>query len=164
MVLLYPPEEWESHNRNEDDDEHDVEQLTAEMIVTTNTTSEAAPPADSDTPFLPDFDDLAQEAVANLELAATQAPEPYLAIMGSTKKQHKASILRIYSSRFSIAESRDCLECVCGFSQHNKSSAAASMDSNEAIAGEPMVLIEDPVAILALLMAQSQSMPSQSVY
>ncbi|KAJ6626834.1 hypothetical protein B0H10DRAFT_1941469 [Mycena sp. CBHHK59/15] len=159
MVLLYPPEEWESHNRNEDDDEHDVEQLTAEMIVTTNTTSEAAPPADSDTPFLPDFDDLAQEAVANLELAATQAPEPYLAIMGSTKKQHKASILRIYSSRFSIAESRDCLECVCGFSQHNKSSAAASMDSNEAIAGEPMVLIEDPVAILIMELQSTHNLP-----
>ncbi|KAJ6583712.1 hypothetical protein B0H10DRAFT_2234749 [Mycena sp. CBHHK59/15] len=78
MVLLTAPEEWEAHERSEDDDERDVEQLTAEMIAAANTTSEAAPPADSDTPFLPDFDDLAQEAVTNLEPAPTQAPEAYL--------------------------------------------------------------------------------------
>ncbi|KAF7371377.1 hypothetical protein MSAN_00774200 [Mycena sanguinolenta] len=139
MVLLGSRRDEE---RDEDDDEHDV--------PTQSSVSGADPSAtvDSDTPFLPDVEDVAQDAVANLEPAA-KVHESYLSIPDSTKKQHKSTILRIFSSRFSVAESRDRLKRVRGFSRHNDPPGLdSSANSDEPIPGEPMVLVQDPAAIL----------------
>ncbi|KAK6971989.1 hypothetical protein R3P38DRAFT_2585528 [Favolaschia claudopus] len=106
--------------------------------------------SDSDTPFLPDLDDVAQEAVVNLQSSANLKPtEPYLSISssGSTVKQHKSTILRVFSSRFSVAESRDRLKRVRGYSRHTDSAVGATK-SDDFIAGEPMILVQDPAAIL----------------
>ncbi|KAJ7818045.1 hypothetical protein B0H13DRAFT_1922524 [Mycena leptocephala] len=99
----------------------------------------------SHAPFLPDLEDVAQDAVVNLE-PATKAPEAYLAISGSTTKQHKATIFRIFSSRCSVAKSRDRLKRVRGFSRRNEAAANSSGNPNDAIPGDPMVLV-DPTAI-----------------
>jgi hypothetical protein len=138
MVLLGRPHVEE---RNEDDEDRDV------PTQSPSTTTESPVPADStDTAFLPDLEDTAQETVVNLEPAA-KPREPYLAVPGSTTKQHKSTILRLFSSRFSVAESRDRLKRVRGFSRHNEATTGSS-NSNDAIPGEPMVLVEDPAAIL----------------
>ncbi|KAJ6563460.1 hypothetical protein B0H10DRAFT_2200668 [Mycena sp. CBHHK59/15] len=52
--------------------------------------------------------------------------------------------------RFSVAESRDRLKRVRGFSRHGDAVSTVSQpsDANEAIPGEPMVLVQDPAAIL----------------
>ncbi|KAJ7303109.1 hypothetical protein DFH08DRAFT_825958 [Mycena albidolilacea] len=137
MVLLGRPHVEE---RNEDDEDRDV------PTQSPSTTTESPVPADSDTVFLPDLEDTAQETVVNLEPAA-KPHEPYLAVPGSTTKQHKSTILRLFSSRFSVAESRDRLKRVRGFSRHNEATTGGS-NSKDAIPGEPMVLVEDPAAIL----------------
>ncbi|KAJ7868979.1 hypothetical protein B0H14DRAFT_3132518 [Mycena olivaceomarginata] len=108
--------------------------------------AEPPAPADSDAPSLPDLEDAAQEAVVNFEPAA-KPREPYLTITGSTAKQHKYSILRIFSSRFSVAESRDRLKRVRGFSRHSET-GAVDLNSHDTIPGEPMALVGDPAAIL----------------
>ncbi|KAJ6550561.1 hypothetical protein B0H10DRAFT_2379639 [Mycena sp. CBHHK59/15] len=143
MVLLDPPEP-DSGERNEDPDEGDVDE-PIEMSATIPSDIPAA--TDSDRPFLPDVEDMAREAVVSLT-PAKETHEAYLPITGSTIKQHKATILRIFSSRFSIAESRDRLKRVRGFSRHNDSTLNTSANSNDTIPGEPMVEVEDPAAIL----------------
>ncbi|KAJ6596569.1 hypothetical protein B0H10DRAFT_2327052 [Mycena sp. CBHHK59/15] len=142
IVLINPPVAGE---RNEDVDESDIGQAIDLTAVT------ALAATDSDTRFLPDMDDMAQEVLADLDSPALKAHDAYLTIPGSTtKKQHKATILRIYSSRFSVAESRDRLKRVRGFSRHGDAVSTVSQpsDANEAIPGEPMVLVQDPAAIL----------------
>ncbi|KAJ6583639.1 hypothetical protein B0H10DRAFT_2096937 [Mycena sp. CBHHK59/15] len=137
MVLLGRRHDEE---RDEDDDDRDV------PSPSTTAASKSPAPADPDTAFLPDLEDVAQETAANLESAA-KAPEPYLVVPGSTTKQHKATILRIFSSRWSVADSRDRLKRVRGFSRHD-AAVSTPANSNEAIPGESMMLVEDPAAIL----------------
>ncbi|KAJ6459302.1 hypothetical protein C8R45DRAFT_942329 [Mycena sanguinolenta] len=137
MVLLGTRRDDE---REEDDDDRDVPTQTSPSL-----TAEPLLP-DSDAPFMPDLDDVAEEAVANLT-PAPKAHEQYLSVSNSTIKQHKSTILRIYSGRFSVAESRDRLKRVRGFSRHNEG-ANGSLNSNDAIPGEPMVMVEDPAAVL----------------
>ncbi|KAJ7763997.1 hypothetical protein DFH07DRAFT_770652 [Mycena maculata] len=81
--------------------------------TTVPATSDTPPQLDSDAQFHPDVEDVALEALISLE-PATKAPEAYLLIPGSTKTQHKATVLRIFSSRFSISER---LKRVRGFSR-----------------------------------------------
>ncbi|KAJ7882900.1 hypothetical protein B0H13DRAFT_2538947, partial [Mycena leptocephala] len=143
IVLINPPVAGE---RNEGADESDIGQTIDLNAVTVLQDTLAA--TDSDTRFLPDMDDMAQEVVADLDSPALKVHDPYLTIPGlTTKKQHKATILRIYSSQFSVAESRDRLKRVRGFSRHGDV-VSQSSDANDAIPGEPMVLVQDPSAIL----------------
>lgn len=74
--------------------------------------------------------------------------EAYLSIPGTdgVKTQHKATLLRIYSSRYSIAESRDRLKRVSGFSRHE--TTAVTLHPDDARPGEPTFETEDPAAIL----------------
>ncbi|KAJ7906531.1 hypothetical protein B0H13DRAFT_2333370 [Mycena leptocephala] len=138
VVLITPPRPDE---RDEDPDESDLGRAP-------DFTSGTAPPtftaADPDAPFLPDIDDMAQGAVSSLDSAA-KVHDAYLAIPGSNKQQHKATILRIFSSRFSISESRDRLKRVRAFSRHDVS--LNSSNSDELIPGEPAVVVQDPAAI-----------------
>jgi hypothetical protein len=140
LVLVGDRSRWQTEERDEDDEDRDIPAPTA------STPAEPPALADSDAPFLPDLEDAAQEAVVNFEPAA-KPREPYLAITGSTAKQHKSSILRIFSSGFSIAESRDRLKRVRSFSRHSET-GAVDLNSNDTIPGEPMALVGDPAAIL----------------
>jgi hypothetical protein len=140
LVLVGDPSRRQAGERDEDDEDRDVPTPVA------SARSEPPVPVDPDASFLPDLEDTAQEAVANFEIA-TKPREPYLVISGSTVKQHKSSILRIFSSRFSVAESRDRLKRVRGFSRHNEP-ATDVLNSNDTIPGEPMVMVEDPAALL----------------
>ncbi|KAJ6565759.1 hypothetical protein DFH09DRAFT_1314554 [Mycena vulgaris] len=87
-AFLDPPE----GERDEDPDESDLGRAP-------DFTSETAPPANSaadpDAPFLPDIDDMAEEAVSSLDSTA-KVHDAYLSIPGSNKQQHKATILRIF--------------------------------------------------------------------
>ncbi|KAJ7187789.1 hypothetical protein C8R46DRAFT_1241005 [Mycena filopes] len=144
MILVDPPEPDE---RDEDEDECDTS--AAPLAAET-----PGPPPDppSDSSLLPDFEELAQEAVT--DLAGTPKPhDAYLPIDGGSleagkKTQHKSTILRIYSSRFSVAESKDRLKRVRGHARHNESAETRNLHSDEAIPGEPMLATEDPAAVL----------------
>ncbi|KAJ6573681.1 hypothetical protein B0H10DRAFT_2236954 [Mycena sp. CBHHK59/15] len=142
MVLLDPQSPGE---RDEDEDERDI--YSPPPDAAENGGEAAAPPPDSNVSLLPDVEDVAQEALTTLE-SPMKPPKAYLSFQGSTKKQHKATILRIFSSRFSILESRDRLKHVPGYSRHSESSAEALVDPSETIAGEPMIMARDPAAIL----------------
>ncbi|KAJ7429017.1 hypothetical protein B0H11DRAFT_1946378 [Mycena galericulata] len=140
VVLITPPHPGE---RDEDPDESDIGRVSDFTSETAPSTNSAVDP---DAPFLPDLDDMAQEAVSSLD-STTKLHDAYLAIPGSSKQQHKATILRIFSSRFSISESRDRLKRVRGFSRHNDVSSNSS-NSDDPIPGEPVVVVQDPAAIL----------------
>ncbi|KAJ7835278.1 hypothetical protein B0H14DRAFT_3707147 [Mycena olivaceomarginata] len=129
LVLVGDPSRRQAGERDEDDEDRDVPTPVA------SARSEPPVPVDPDASFLPDLEDTAQEAVANFEIATKPL------------KQHKSSILRIFSSRFSVAESRDRLKRVRGFSRHNEP-ATDVLNSNDTIPGEPMVMVEDPAALL----------------
>jgi hypothetical protein len=139
MVLVDPPEPGE---RNEEDDECDNPAIAP---------SSPDPERDSDSSLLPDFEEMAQEAVS--DLTATKKPhDTYLPIStagvdGKEKTQHKSTILRIYSSRFSVAESKDRLKHVHGFPHHNEA-AESDVQSDDVVPGEPMLATEDPAAVL----------------
>ncbi|KAK6977813.1 hypothetical protein R3P38DRAFT_2809893 [Favolaschia claudopus] len=142
VVLLGSRQDGE---RDEDDEDRD--------IPTENPSGNSGIPgvggeSTSDDALLPDLDDIAQETVVNIQETTKIPPEPYLTVTGSTIKQHKATILRIFSNPFSVAESRDRLKRVRGFSRHTDSVAARSAHSTDAIPGEPMVFVEDPAALL----------------
>lgn len=144
MVLLDAPSPEE---REEDDDEGDNRS-------TDNSTNATPENPASEADILPDFEDLADEAISGL--TATKKPyEAYLPIdtaagaESTPKTQHKSTILRILSGKFSIAESRDRLKRVRGFGRHNEMAGGTdSPHSNDPIPGEPMLATEDPAAIL----------------
>jgi len=72
----------------------------------------------------PDMDDVAGTSELT-ESQTAQTPEAWISIDDSNssnvKKVHKASILRMYSSPLTIADSKDRLKRVRGFSQYNES-------------------------------------------
>ncbi|KAJ6583650.1 hypothetical protein B0H10DRAFT_1962136 [Mycena sp. CBHHK59/15] len=125
IVLINPPVTGE---RNEDVDESDIGQATNLTAVTALAATD--------------------RSGRRFGFPSVEGSRRISYYSGSTtKKQHKATILRIYSSQFSVAESRDHLKRVCGFSWHSDAVSQPS-DANEAIPGEPMVLVQDPAAIL----------------
>ncbi|KAG6905050.1 hypothetical protein DXG01_005403, partial [Tephrocybe rancida] len=73
--------------------------------------------------YEPDLDDLAGEA----EVVQTNAPAQHSAwisvddgVAGSSRKVHKASVLRLYSSPMSSSDSKDRLKRVRGYTQYTK--------------------------------------------
>lgn len=126
----------------------------------------------------PDFDDIANaEASAmdadiitpspsddpnhfpesNAIALAGAVPDPWISIGEDRgpgtkgKKVHKASVLRLYSCPLGVADSKDCLRCVRGYSQYNESVDKAplhpilpSLLSSSSQAPEQNICVLDP--------------------
>ncbi|KAF9536838.1 hypothetical protein CPC08DRAFT_771434 [Agrocybe pediades] len=101
-----------------DETEEEVDEPT---IVAEPSQSDVTHLSDA-TPDEPDMDDAS--IVADLTDTATSnaIPEPWINIVDSanSRKAHKASILRIYSSPLTISESKDRLKRVRGYSRYNE--------------------------------------------
>lgn len=101
--------------RDEGEDERDVPAVIGDD----------APVVEDDAEGLqPDLDDLAGIVEAsNLMDECTPGPSPFVSIDPNdpmSKKVHKASILRLYSTPLTITESRDRLKRVRGYSQYDE--------------------------------------------
>lgn len=101
LVLIDAPEPGE---RNEEEDGSD--NRIDDQVDST--------PTETDPDVLPEFEDLAHEAVSSLT-EIQKKHDAYLSIDEAGKTQHKATILRIFSSRFSVPESRDRLKRACAW-------------------------------------------------
>ena len=102
----------------------------------------------------PDMDDVAGTTELT-DSQTTQAPEAWISIddsnLPSVKKVHKASILRMYSSPLTIADSKDHLKRIRGFSQYNESKSGAetlSFLSLPSSSEEEMICVLDPALTL----------------
>jgi hypothetical protein len=99
--------------------------------------------------FEPDLDDLADaDEVINADSAVAQH-EAWLAVDNTSpqKRQHKSTILRFYSSPLTVAQSKDRLKRVRGFSQFDED-VRTLPDINASIEKSKMLSIEDPALTL----------------
>ncbi|KAF8875597.1 hypothetical protein CPB84DRAFT_1752637 [Gymnopilus junonius] len=80
-----------------------------------------------------DVDDIAgtaelSEAQKSASVNQNVPPSAWISIDPTTsKKVHKASVLRLYSNPLTVANSKDCLKCVRGYSQYNESKSSAEL-------------------------------------
>ena len=111
--------------RDETDEERDEPRVAVQD-------EPAAPNPEDGTEIEPDLDDVAGTAEL-AESTTLQPPEAWISIDESdpskSKKIHKASILRLYSSPLTISDSKDRLKRVRGFSQYNESKSTAETSS-----------------------------------
>ncbi|KAI0337896.1 hypothetical protein BDW22DRAFT_1487987 [Trametopsis cervina] len=140
--------------REEDDDEIDVPVLAPEMPENTSDPQQMAPEQESINEELePDLEDIASaDPNTSLPDECTATHDAFVDI-GSGKKRHKGTVLKIYSSALSVKNSKDRLKRVCGLSTFNNTSYM-SMSSSPEDLDAPTTAIEDPIATLVRCNAQ----------
>jgi len=95
----------------------------------------------------PDLDDLL--GTAESESSEKAKHEAWVNIgSGNSKKIHKSSMLRLYSSPLATIDSKDRLKRVRGYSQFNDTQSLDEMATLDADSSEPALAIEDPVFTL----------------
>jgi len=131
-----------SDERDEGEDERDIPA----------TIGDDTPAAADDIEGLePDLDDLAGIVEAsNLAGENAPAPSPFVSIDPNdptSKKVHKASVLRLYSSPLTITESRDRLKRVRGYSRYDESKLM-TIEAPPPSEDDDSLHVQDPAATL----------------
>ena len=114
---------------------------------------DGAPVVEDDAEGLqPDLDDLAGIVEAlDLTDEHTPRPSPFVSIDPNdpmSKKVHKASVLRLYSSPLTITESRDRLKHVRGFSRYDKTKLTGVEASPPDSEDDKSLHVQDPATAL----------------
>jgi hypothetical protein len=127
------------------------EEETAEErdeAVSAGDNNEAVTPPESEQ-FEPDLDDVANGEEVIYADAASPTYEAWIAVDSSSpqKRQHKSTILRFYSSPLTVAQSKDRLKRVRGFSQFDENVRMPS-DVNATIEKGRILSVEDPALTL----------------
>jgi hypothetical protein len=99
--------------------------------------------------FEPDLDDLADGEEAIYTDTASSKHEAWLPIDSSSlqKRQHKSTILQFYSSPLTVAQSKDRLKRVCGFSQFDED-VCTPPDIHAYTEKGKLLSVEDPALTL----------------
>ena len=139
--------------RDETEEERDNAPVAASVEAEpSNIANRANPQAEDDGEDIdPDMDDVTGTAELP-ESQTTQVQEAWISIDNKNeKKVHKASILRMYSSPLTIADSKDRLKRVRGFSQYNESNSGSEaflLPSLPSSPDEEIVCVLDPALTL----------------
>jgi hypothetical protein len=134
------------------------EEVDEDDITTSQDTSDhpssVLPDASSSETALPepDLEDLAAiqfSQTANLDTVCSSSFDPYVQVeAGNAFKQHKSTILRLYSDPLTTLDSKDRLKRVRGYSRYNEPAKNTSLAVTGQGETEPQVSVEDPVALL----------------
>lgn len=137
------------NGRTTGEDEEAADELEPQSTPPTpNETPSPAAPSSSEE-FEPDLDDLAdtEEAIHSNIDSSKPTYDAWVPVGNSTKRQHKSTILRFYSSPLTVAQSKDRLKRVRGYSQFDEQSTTSLAAGSSTDEGN-YISVEDPVLTL----------------
>ena len=129
-------------------EEEETAEERDDMVPIEDVDRNVAEPSESEQ-FEPDLDDVADAEEVIYADTASAKHEAWLTVDSSSpqKRQHKSTILRFYSSPLTVAESKDRLKRVRGFSQFDENIHTLP-DINVSIENGKILSIEDPALTL----------------
>ena len=129
-------------------EEEETAEERDDMVPIEDVDRNVAEPSESEQ-FEPDLDDVADAEEAIYADTASAKHEAWLTVdsLSPQKRQHKSTVLRFYSSPLTVAESKDRLKRVRGFSQFDENIHTLP-DINVSIEKGKILSIEDPALTL----------------
>lgn len=130
--------------REEDDEEQDTSVTSDEEPV-----PEVAS-LDTDLPDLLDLEDIASAETSRSKTPSTASSHAsaFVIVDGRSDPLHKGTILRLFSSPFTISDSKDRLKRVRGLAQFNERTRQSLADLDDLDSPQDVITVEDPAVIL----------------